>query len=68
MKIALEFRNGSYFTGPDDEHGGPLDRAVLFETKKMAKSYFGGVHSWVWFHGGMLVGVELTRIALPEEP
>lgn len=67
MKIALEFRNGTYYVDDKSDHGGTLDQAMLFADKAEADAYFGWNRGWVWFHGGMLVGVELTRVALPEE-
>lgn len=57
-KVVLEFRNGSYFTNPEADHGGALRDAMQFDDETSADAYFKN-YDWVWFNGGMLVRVLL---------
>ena len=62
-RYVIEFRNGSFFVDPAADHGGPLDKAMLFDSEEAAREYVDREVPWVWFNGGMVCTVE-SRLAI----
>ncbi len=57
----VEFRSGSYFTGPDASNGGDLEMAMRFDSVDGATKYIDHYAVWIWVNGGMVCSYEQRR-------